>query len=339
MNELVLYEAARSALAAAVSVDEVKNIRDRALAMQILAKQARDSELIDKATELRLRAERRLGEMIIAQKETIGLAQGAAGIGKPASAVPEKYRTQPPTLASAGIDKKLSASAQKIAAMPAPAFEAHLVASQKQASDALRMTTVEKQARRAEREKELGERQLAWPTQVYGVIYADPEWRDEVWSRETGLDRAPDNHYSTSAPDVIMSRPVASLAADDCVLFLWSTIQHEAIAHDVMKAWGFEYKSQIIWKKPSIGLGRWVRSLHEILLIGTRGEPVCPAPGEQWDSVIEAPRGVHSEKPEIFSELIESYFPTPPKIELNARRRRPGWDAWGLEAPGDEAAA
>ena len=98
------------------------------------------------------------------------------------------------------------------------------MATQKQASDALRMTTVEKLARRADREKELGARQLAWPAQVYGVIYADPEWREEVWSRETGLDRAPDNHYSTSAPDVIMSRPVASIAADDCVLFLWSTI-------------------------------------------------------------------------------------------------------------------
>jgi N6-adenosine-specific RNA methylase IME4/ParB-like chromosome segregation protein Spo0J len=194
-----------------------------------------------------------------------------------------------------------------------------------------------KQSRRAQRESELAGKQLAWPTQVFGAILADPEWGDEVWSRETGLDRAPDNHFPTSAPDMIMSRPVASLAADDCVLFLWTTIQHEAIAHEVRKAWGFEYRSQIIWKKPSIGMGRWVRSLHEILLIGTRGEPVCPAPGEQYDSVIEAPRGEHSEKPEIFYELIESYFPNTPKIELNARKRRPGWDAWGLEAP-DEAA-
>ena len=86
--------------------------------------------------------------------------------------------------------------------------------------------------------------------------------------------------------------------------------------------------------KPSIGLGRWVRSRHEILLIGTRGNPLCPAPGEQWPSVIEAPRtGPHSKKPEIFYQLIESYYPLTPKIELNARAARPGWDRWGAEAP------
>ncbi len=197
---------------------------------------------------------------------------------------------------------------------------------------------VAKQERRAERELALAGKILALPDKKYGAIYGDPEWRDEVWSRETGLDRAPDNHYATSAPEIIKWRPVETIAADDCVLFLWSTIHHEAIAHEVMKAWGFEYKSQIAWKKPSIGMGRWVRSMHEILLIGTRGNPPCPAPGTQWPSVIEALRGRHSEKPESFYELIESYFPNLPKIELNARRRRAGWDAWGLDAPEVEAA-
>ena len=194
---------------------------------------------------------------------------------------------------------------------------------------------VAKQARRAERELALAGKILALPAKKYGVIYADPEWRDEVWSRETGLDRAVDNHYSTSEIETIKARRaiVDQLAAEPCVLFLWSTIHHSAIAHEVLKAWGFEYRSQIIWKKPKIGLGRWVRSLHETLLIGARGKPVCPAPGEQFISVIEAPRGRHSEKPEIFYELIERYFPNLPKIELNARRRRAGWDAWGLEAP------
>jgi N6-adenosine-specific RNA methylase IME4 len=85
-------------------------------------------------------------------------------------------------------------------------------------------------------------------------------------------------------------------------------------------------------------LGRWVRSRHEVLLIGTRGNPPAPAPGEQWESVMEAPRGEHSEKPEAFYELIEAYFPTVSKIELNARKRRSGWEAWGLEAPEAEHA-
>ena len=123
-----------------------------------------------------------------------------------------------------------------------------------------------KQERRAARERETAARiiSLQLPGRRYGVIVEDPEWRDEVWSRETGLDRSPDNHYATSPAGIILARDeVAKLAAADCVLFLWSTIQHEAIAHEVMKARGFAYRSQVIWKKPSIGMGRWVRSLHE----------------------------------------------------------------------------
>ena len=60
------------------------------------------------------------------------------------------------------------------------------------------------------------------------------------------------------------------------------------------------------------------------------------APGRQWSSVIDAPRSAHSEKPDIVYDIIERYFPNLPKIELNARRRRTGWDAWGLEAPEGE---
>jgi N6-adenosine-specific RNA methylase IME4 len=82
-----------------------------------------------------------------------------------------------------------------------------------------------------------------------------------------------------------------------------------------------------------MGLGYWVRDKHEVLLIGKRGSPPAPAPGTQSASVIAAPVGAHSAKPEAFLELIEGYFPTLPKIELNRRGpARSGWDAWGLEA-------
>jgi hypothetical protein len=80
-----------------------------------------------------------------------------------------------------------------------------------------------KQSRRAEREQELAAKQAALPTRKYGVIVADNEWRFEPRSRETGMDRAADNHYPTSALEEIKSRDVASIAADDCVLFLWAT--------------------------------------------------------------------------------------------------------------------
>jgi N6-adenosine-specific RNA methylase IME4 len=199
---------------------------------------------------------------------------------------------------------------------------------------------VVQQAGRTRREVELGKKQLALPDKRYGVILADPEWHDEVWGEETVTGRHASNHYPTSDAEVIASRPVEKIAADDCVLFLCSTIQHEAIAHDVLKAWGFEYKSHYVWKKPSISLGRWSRAIHEIVLIGVKGRPPCPAPGTQWESVFEAPKGAHSEKPDKLYEMIEEYYPTMPKIELNCRGRpRDGWDAWGNEAEiNDEAA-
>jgi N6-adenosine-specific RNA methylase IME4 len=86
-----------------------------------------------------------------------------------------------------------------------------------------------------------------------------------------------------------------------------------------MKAWGFVYKSQFVWVKNKIGLGFWNRYKHELLLIGTRGHIPAPAPGTQWASVIEAPVGKHSAKPDAALEMIESYYPNLPKIELHRR--------------------
>jgi N6-adenosine-specific RNA methylase IME4 len=196
-----------------------------------------------------------------------------------------------------------------------------------------------KREKRKGREQALGSKILALPNKRYGVILADPEWRFEVWSRETGLDNASaDNHYQTSPLEDIKRRDVASIAADDCALFLWSTVPFEAHAHDVIKAWGFAYKSQLVWIKDKLATGYWFRNRHEILLLATRGDPPVPAPGTQWESVLEAPVGRHSEKPTAVYDLIEAYFPSLPKIELNAREARSGWDAWGFEAPREAAA-
>lgn len=197
-------------------------------------------------------------------------------------------------------------------------------------------TTIKK-GRREKREKDLGAKQRALPEKKYGVIYADPEWRFEPYSRETGMDRAADNHYPTTTTTDIILRPVKKIAAKECVLFLWATAPMLPQALRVMSEWGFEYKTHLIWHKTRNGEGRgsgyWFTGEHELLLVGTHGEIPAPATAV-GPSIIDAPwAGRHSEKPECFAEMIEALYPNLPKIELNARRARPGWDAWGLEAP------
>jgi N6-adenosine-specific RNA methylase IME4 len=190
-----------------------------------------------------------------------------------------------------------------------------------------------KARRREARETELAQRIMALPAKKYGVIVADPEWRFEPWNRTTGMDRAADNHYPTSVTETIATRPVGDVAADDAVLFLWATVPMLPQALVVMKAWGFDYRTNFCWAKNRIGTGYWNRNKHELLLLGVRGNVPAPAPGKQWDSLLEASVGRHSEKPACFMEMIEVYFPTLPKIELNCRGEpRPGWDAWSNEA-------
>ena len=109
----------------------------------------------------------------------------------------------------------------------------------------------------------------------------------------------------TMSLDEICALPVLSLASPDAALFMWTTAPHLRESFDVLVAWGFGYKTNIVWVKDKIGTGYWNRNQHEHLLIGTRGEIPAPAPGEQFPSVINAPRGKHSAKPQIVREMID----------------------------------
>lgn len=144
---LVRYEAACKALAEARAVDEVQDIRNKAEAMRVYGMQAKNKTLEVDAAEIRIRAERKLGELLAQQKAGPGLNTGARGIGK--SAVPTGNRT--PTLAEAGIDKKLSSRAQKMAAVPAAEFEAEVGEWRQrvQAENARVTTRLEKAGERA----------------------------------------------------------------------------------------------------------------------------------------------------------------------------------------------
>jgi N6-adenosine-specific RNA methylase IME4 len=221
-----------------------------------------------------------------------------------------------------------------------PALSGAAAAKTVEAKETKEERQTQKLEARRQREAALGTEQLALPDKKYGVILADPEWQFEFYSPRGSLNSSADNHYETSALDVIKARDVPSIAADDCALFLWATVPMLPHALEVMTAWGFIYTSSFVWVKDKAGTGYWNRNQHELLLVGRKGDIPAPAPGMQWSSVIEAPLGDHSAKPEKLLEMIEAYFPTLPKIELNRRgAARAGWDAWGNEAEPAEAAA
>ena len=130
----------------------------------------------------------------------------------------------------------------------------------------------------------------------------------------------------------ICALPVGDLATDDAILYLWATAPKLAECMTVIEAWGFEYRTNIIWDKCKIGMGYHARNQHEILRIAKRGSIPPPKPGEQPASVIRVPRGKHSEKPVEFYEIIEKAYPELLKIELFNRSPREGWAVWGNES-------
>jgi len=326
-----------------LNIAEAKAFKIKADTLAAYAYKAKDVSLVEPAITTKKVAERRIGQLIEEHRKAGMLAK--AGRKKKLGF----SKTQLPTLATQGVDKNLADRARKAAAMSEGRFVADLNKTMKIAVAAILHHTAVIKAARAERHrikkerrdkriKQLAQKVFALPDKKYCVIYADPEWRWEAWS-EKGLDAtSADNHYRTSMIEAIKARDVPSICYKDAVLFLWATVPMLPHALEVMDAWGFHYVSNFAWVKDKHGTGYWSRNKHELLLIGTRGHIPAPLEGTQWDSVIEAPRSKHSEKPDKAYELIEHYFPLLPKVELNARKRRRGWDGWGDEAPQREAA-
>lgn len=184
------------------------------------------------------------------------------------------------------------------------------------------------------------------PEGIYNVIYADPPWQYE----NVPLDRgAAELHYRTKSIDEICSYkdpngvPIQSKIADNAVLFLWVTNSFLDDALKVVEAWGFEYKTNMVWVKLNLkrpGFGFWrVRGRHELLYICSRGAFTPDQTGkEPISSVIEADAQEHSKKPGVVYEIIEKIYPkladNPDSIkylELFARNTRPNWASWGDE--------
>ena len=168
----------------------------------------------------------------------------------------------------------------------------------------------------------------------FDLIMADPPWLYETFS-EKGHAKAPQAHYTCTPLDWIKSLPVSTLAADDCLLWLWATNPMLPQAFETLAAWGFSFRTAGHWSKRnpetgklSFGTGYILRCAGEPFLIGTRGKPKTT---RSTRSVIEGRAREHSRKPDEAFAAAEALMPDARRIELFSRQPRSGWTVWGNE--------
>ena len=182
--------------------------------------------------------------------------------------------------------------------------------------------------------------QLTSEHKQYQIIYADPPWRFCAYSPK-GNKRSAEQHYRTMDADAIRALPVASLAAENCILFLWVTMPCLLEGLSVLNAWGFTYKTAaFVWVKKNRrsdslfwGMGYWTRSNAEFCLLATKGKPKRLSTAVH--QVILSPVEEHSRKPAEVRARIVQLAGDVPRIELFARQKVPGWDVWGNEVESD----
>jgi len=166
----------------------------------------------------------------------------------------------------------------------------------------------------------------------YDVIIADPPWSYDRWS-DTNQSKGAADQYETMEAADIARLPVGHLARGDCLLLLWACGCMLPQAIEVMRAWGFTFKSEIVWRKitkagkPRMGTGYRVRTLHEPILVGTNGSPVHSAFPSLFDGIARE----HSRKPEEFYHLVQKHTLGLRTADLFSRETRYGFHGWGNE--------
>lgn len=167
----------------------------------------------------------------------------------------------------------------------------------------------------------------------YKIIYADPPWSYENKKLGRSLNAGAEIHYDTMSLEEIKNLPIHKIRDRDSAIFLWVVVPQLPECFEVLKSWGFEYKTMITWVKSKGnhihgGLGYWFRGYTEHLLFGIRGN-VKAFKCQKKNYIIHTNMG-HSKKPDEFRKLVEvSTYNLTPRIELFARTRIHGWDVFG----------
>jgi len=174
----------------------------------------------------------------------------------------------------------------------------------------------------------------------YKIIYADPPWKynDKLDLQGEGAEL----HYKTMSVEDICKLPVKEIIDKDCILFMWVTMPMLEVGFKVIESWGFKYKTcAFVWIKTNPksntifkGIGRWVMGNAELCLLATKGKPQRIV--KNISQVVMAHKNKHSRKPDEVRNRIIRLMGDLPRIELFARQKVEGWDAWGNEVPNEE---
>lgn len=172
----------------------------------------------------------------------------------------------------------------------------------------------------------------------YGTILADPPWRFTNRTGKVAPEHKRLNRYDTLSFKEIMAIPVSDAAADKSHLYLWVPNALIPEGLEVLKAWGFKYKTNIIWHKirkdggpDGRGVGFYFRNTTEVVLFGVKGGMRTLDPGRSQVNIIKSRKREHSRKPDELYEVIEECSPGP-YLELFARGGRDNWDVWGNQS-------
>jgi len=312
--QLEKISAFRSELAIAETIEEIKHLDTKASALAEIARKGKMSKSAqDEVGAFRCDIEAKKGAWLDEY-----FPQG----GDRKSRLPDR------TLIEEGINKKESSNARSVnkeQELVAEAIE-EIKQDDKKVVTPSAVVSLVRNKKRKIRVEETEQPNLDG---IYRVIYADPPWQYNAdFMDKYGHAKS---HYSTMSIEELCALPVADVRADDCVLFMWTTSPKLEQAFQVIKAWGFKYKTSFVWDKVKHNFGYYNSVRHEFLLIAGHGSST-PDVKELHDSVISIERsGKHSEKPEYFRELIDKLYTTGNKVELFARNKVEGWDTWGAE--------
>jgi len=307
---------ARQLLAEAKSLDDVLHIRDIAEAARVYAQAAKlGLENQNEAAEVKIRAERKAGEMLAQMPKNEG--------GRPIETSNTMLQVSP-TLEELGIERMQSSRWQQIASLPEQVFE-NFITETKEDGRELTSASVVRMAKTETTKHQA----TPLPTDgKYRVIYADPPWSyGNTMPNHYGIQ---EDHYPTMSLSQLCMMPVKDICEDNAVLFLWATSPILEESFQVINSWGFNYKSSFIWDKEKHVMGHYNSVRHEFLLVCVRGS--CqPDVHKLFDSVVNEPRTDHSRKPETFRTIIDTIYPNGKRIELFARSKHDNWDAYGNE--------